>query len=208
MEEKGKGMGKNRSLEQKRNKIKSHKMRRQGKLTMKQILKDRSTGAADEPHPKVTRYVNTGHNASIRGLQIFNRRVVDDPLDSFFSCLNTKSRYTDEELINRGKPDASGKITSNPVPLGEVKERLRRLGVENDETPQKWKYFYVRKEDHTHLALFFSPQKDRWFYVEVNPKNGDCKRSTILGSKEVAEFKRREKILTWVPLPNCLKALS
>ena len=192
----------NRNLEQKRNKIKAHKRRRQGKLTMKQILKDRAIGAADEPHPKVTRYVNTGHNASIRGLQVFNRRVIDDPLDSFFSCLHRKPLYTDDELIARGKPNKDGIITSNPVPLGEVKERLRRLGVEEADTPQKWNYFYVRREAHIHLALFFSPQKDRWFYVQVNPKTGECQRSTILGSKNVAEYKRREKILTWVPLPK------
>ena len=193
----------NRVLQAKRVKINAYKMRRKGKMNEKQILKDRVSEF------KPIRYPKTGGSASVKGLSTFGSQpgslfrtrkgeifVAKDSVDEYFAHKFAR-RFTDEEM-KMGQPGEDGWITSNATPLAAVKEKLRRLAGEDD--IQKWLHFAIRREAHTHIDLFFSPKKDKWFYININPVTGEAQRSNILGSKNVAEQKRLNKKLTWIPL--------
>jgi len=196
----------NRVIKAKELKIKHRRMRQQGKFTMNEIKKDRWSTNGKQ-------FINTGRvpvasvmqeYKSHTGNTLFRTRtgeifVARDPMELYFVSKFAK-KYTDAEIIALGKPNAEGWKTAESTPLGAVKEKLLRLDA--DKGIMKWNHFRIRREDHIHIDLFFSPTKDRWLYIQVNPKTGVAHRSVIYGSKEVAEFKRKKKIVTWIPLSD------
>lgn len=125
--------------------------------------------------------------------------VAEDKLEEFFYAAMKLRKYTDQELIAMNHPDKDGwkKHDLAGIPLGKVKERIAQI----QGSPEQWLHFDI-PQAVVKLALFFSPQKDRWFYIELNPETGQCRRTLVYGSKNVAEFKRRKRILTWVPLTS------
>lgn len=235
-------MGKNRSTERQRGKIKLLRMKKQGKLTSDQIETDRfkrvsrfdtfvdkgkydsvtvmpdgdlmpsgrhveSARGPIELHRSV---VNTGYDRRIHNIKpkpvgtLFRTRsggifIAEDPLELFFASKLTAKKYSDEELRSLDAASVEGWKKNNPIPLSEVKRKLNKLAGDDDIL--KWLHFMLPFTG-VHLALFFSPQKDRWFYIELNPETGDCRRTIIYSCKEVAEFKRRRRILTWIPLTS------
>lgn len=153
--------------------------------------------------------VNTGYDRRIHNIKprspgtLFRNRsgetfIVNDPLEEFIAHGLRAKKYSNEELLKLGQPDEEGWRKNEPVPLAETRRRMKQL-VDEDGW-QKWLYFVIRKEDHIHLALFFNPQKTQWIYVSIDPRDGAVQRTTILGSKNVAEFKRKNKKLTWIPV--------
>jgi len=195
----------NRTIQQKMLKIKNYKRRKSGRLSKAQIMKDRVDGL---------QFINTGRGPVAAEMQMYKARaggtlfrtrtgeifVAKDMLDEYFASKFATHRYTEAEIIGMGKANTEGWKTAEATPLGAVKEHILRLTAAED--IQKWRHFSIRREDHIHIDLFFSPTKDRWFYIWLDPITGIAQRSTIIGSKEVAEFKRTNHKLTWVPLTN------
>ena len=200
-------------------KNKKIKMMKQGKLTAAQILADRQqitptsgdlakSGETQDERAEMWERrrslvsKDTFAYRSRSGNRLFRTKngspfVVRDLLDEYFVTKFKAVEYTPEEIVALGQPNQEGWITSNPSPLGEVKKKLLQLMNE----PEKWLHFNITKGT-VHTDLFFSPKKDRWFYIELNPTTGLCRRSQIFRSKAVAEFKRAHQLIDWVSFKN------
>ena len=210
----------NRRTEKAALKNKQLRWKKQGKLTSAQIesdkLKDHGmyVGLGNSmpeveplldksfvPHKtKEARKYVTSHTGRSPG-RIFRGKndsifVARDLLDEYFLTTFRLHKYSEEELLNLGQPNEEGWRTAEPVPLAEVKKKLKELqsGIE------KWRHFNVVRTEHTVIDLFFSPKKDLCFYVEISPLSGLCRRSEFLPDKMMAEFRRKVKSIRWYPL--------
>lgn len=233
-------MGKNRSTERQRLKIKLARLKKQGKMTSDQIETDRykkvssyDTYTDKGKYDSVTvmpdgdempsgRHVvsargpvvfhksvlNTGYDRRIHSVKpqpagtLFRTRtggvfVARDPMEEFFASKLTEKKYSRSEIETLDQSNSEGWRDHESIPLSEVKRKLTKLAGSEDIL--KWQHFMLPKTT-VHTALFFSPQKDKWFYIELNPDSGECRRTIIYTCKEVAEFKRKRRILTWIPL--------
>lgn len=137
-------------------------------------------------------YRNRAGNRLFRNTKTGAPFVVRDSLDEYFASVFQATEYTDAEIMKLGQPNDQGWRDTEPYPLGQTKARL----IELMETPEKWQHFNVVNAS-TRIDLFFSPKKDKWMYVELNPHTALCRVSQILTSKALAEFKRKHSLLRW-----------
>lgn len=164
-------------------------------------------------------FINTGHVNAMSmhghrmrvGSKIYrNKRghifVVDSKFDEFIATGMGSKALSDDELAQLGQPDEEGWRSTNPYPLAEVKRKLKQL--QEEKQYEKWLYFIVAKTDQSHLALFFSPKKDAWMYVRINPETGETKRTLIYPNKHYAEIRRLSKTWTWKTLTSPIIKLN
>lgn len=146
-----------------------------------------------------------GHRLRTGGRIFRNKKghifVVEDRLDEYLAVAFEMKQLSDEELLNLGQPDEEGWKTTNPYPLSEVKRKL--LTMKNE--PEKWQHFNIAKMSTLVLDLFFSPKKDAWFYVRLNPETGKAERSQVYPNKYFAEQRRLSKTWKWYTLSNPIK---
>lgn len=196
-------------------------MKAQGKLTQKQILQERrrapEKGLGGELNKDVETpdmraemwarkreriskdtfsYRNRSGNRLFRNPKTGQMFVVRDLLDEYFATVFRCHEYTDAELMQIGQPNDDGWRTAEPYPLGQTKARLLELMNESE----RWLHFMVSNTPSSRIDLFFSPKKDKWMYIEVNPLTAFVQRSQIMASKALAEMKRKKKMLRWVRL--------
>lgn len=191
-------------------------MRKQGKLTQAQISKDRHTPvmtagdlvkSVETPDTRAEMwerkraristdtfaYRNRAGNRLFRNPKTGQLFVVRDLLDEYFAAVFKCHEYTADELMKIGQPNDEGWRDAEAYPLGQTKARLLELMNE----PEKWLHFNVSNVPSSRIDLFFSPKKDKWMYVEVNPHTAAVQVSQIMSSKALAEFKRKNKLLIW-----------